>query len=242
MSNNSEMTFLEHLSELRTRIFKIFSSIILFAILGYIYSDIIIQYLIKPVSDPSIDLQVLKITSIFTTKLRISFFSGLIFSLPIILYQTLFFIKPALNNQITIKRIYIYILFSLALSIFGLFFAYKILIPISIDFFKSISFNLIDSININLTLDGYLSYFIWILIITSSIYQLPIFILLCVKTNLIDIVWLKRNRRYVVVFFFIIAALLSPPDPLSQIFIALPLILLYELSIIISKIFYNEEK
>ena len=105
---------------------------------------------------------------------------------------------------------------------------------------EAISLDLINSININLTLDGYLTYFIWILILSSFVYQLPIFILILVKTGIVDFLWLQSNRRYAIVLFFIFGALLSPPDPISQIFVALPLIFLYELSILLSKIFHNE--
>ena len=240
MNDHQEMTFLEHFSEMRSRIFKTLLSIIFFSILGYIYSDLIIRYLIKPIDDPNINLQVLKLTTIFTTKLMVAFFSGFIFSLPIILFQVLFFIKPAFNNNFTIKKIIFFIVLSILLCLLGLLFGFSILIPASISFFKNISLNLIDLINVNLTLDSYLSYFIWILIISSFVYQLPIFILLLVKANIIDINWLKASRRYIIVSFFIISALFSPPDPISQILVAIPLIFLYELSIIILKIFYNE--
>ena len=240
MNNNPEMTFLEHFSELRFRIFKMFFSVVFFSVLAYIYSDLMIGYLIEPIDSPDISLQVLKLTTIFTTKLMISFFSGIIFSLPIILYQILSFIKPAFNNSLTIRKLVLFIIFSISLCLLGLLFGYYILIPLSVNFFKNISFNLLDLININLTLDSYLSYFIWILLLSSLIYQLPIFILLFVKANIIDVAWLKSNRRYVIVSFFIVAALFSPPDPVSQILVAIPLILLYELSIIISRVLYSE--
>ena len=240
MNNNPEMTFLEHFSELRFRIFKIFFSVISFSVVSYIFSDLIIEYLIKPIDDPHINVQVLKLTTIFTTKLMVSFFSGLIFSLPIILYQILFFIKPAFSNSFTLRKLVFFIIFSISLCILGLLFGYSVLIPLSVNFFKNISFNLLDIVKINLTLDAYLSYFIWILIISSFIYQLPIFILLLVKATIIDIAWLKSNRRYVIVSFFIVAALFSPPDPVSQILVAIPLIFLYELSIIISRVLYSE--
>ena len=84
-----EMTFLEHLSELRVRILKFFLSAILFSFLGYLYADRIIEFLLFPVSDPSINLQVLKVTSVFMTKLTVAFFFGLIVSFPVFLYQML---------------------------------------------------------------------------------------------------------------------------------------------------------
>ena len=100
---------------------------------------------------------------------------------------------------------------------------------------------MIDSISLNYTLENYLIYLIWILIISSSIYQLPVFIIFFVKIGLLDINDLQVNRRYVVVAFFILAAILTPPDPLSQLMIALPLIFLYEITLIIIRMLNSKK-
>ena len=204
MTPNNEMTFLEHILELRSRLLKIFFSIMVFSIIGYLNSNLIISFLLYPVSDPHINLQVLKITSIFSTKLMVSVFFGLIISFPVLLYQLLSFIMPAFDNKLTV--------------------------------FKIISIPLLESISLNYTLENYLIYLIWILIISSLVYQLPVLILFTVKMGIIDLKWLKSNRRYVIVTFFILSALFTPPDPLSQLMVALPLIMLYEISIIIVRI------
>ena len=230
------MTFLEHILELRSRLLKIFFSIMVFSIIGYLNSNLIISFLLHPVSDPHINLQVLKITSIFSTKLMVSVFFGLIISFPVLLYQLLSFIMPAFDNKLTVFKIIMFICISLLLFIIGLFFGYYILIPFSVTFFKSISIPLLESISLNYTLENYLIYLIWILIISSLVYQLPVLILFTVKMGIIDLKWLKSNRRYVIVTFFILSALFTPPDPLSQLMVALPLIMLYEISIIIVRI------
>jgi len=236
MTPNNEMTFLEHILELRSRLLKIFFSIMVFSIIGYLNSNLIISFLLHPVSDPHINLQVLKITSIFSTKLMVSVFFGLIISFPVLLYQLLSFIMPAFDNKLTVFKIIMFICISLLLFIIGLFFGYYILIPFSVTFFKSISIPLLESISLNYTLENYLIYLIWILIISSLVYQLPVLILFTVKMGIIDLKWLKSNRRYVIVTFFILSALFTPPDPLSQLMVALPLIMLYEISIIIVRI------
>jgi len=228
---NKQMTFLEHLSELRYRILKIFLSIIIFSAIGYVYADTIIEFLLFPVSDPSTNLQVLKVTSIFMTKLTVAFFFGLMISFPVFLYQMLIFILPAFDNRLTFFRIFSFIFLSLSLLFIGLFFGYYIMIPLSVTFFKSISLNLLGLVSLNYTLENYLVYLIWILIISSLIYQMPILIFIFVKVGIVDLLWLKSNRHYVVVGFFILAAIFTPPDPISQIMIAFPLIGLYEISL-----------
>ena len=105
------------------------------------------------------------------------------------------------------------------------------MIPFSVAFFKSISLDLVGLVSLSYTLENYLVYLIWILIISSLIYQMPILIFILVKIGMIDLVWLKSNRPYLVVGFFILAAIFTPPDPISQIMIALPLIGLYEITL-----------
>jgi sec-independent protein translocase protein TatC len=152
------------------------------------------------------------------------------------MYQLLAFIVPAFRNNITTYRIIIFIIISLFLLIVGMCFGYYILIPFSINFFKSISLPLLNSVSLNYTLENYLVYLICILVISSLIYQIPLFMFFIVKMGFIDIKWLKTNRRYVIVVFFILSALFTPPDPVSQLMVALPLISLYEITIIIIRL------
>ena len=236
MKNSEEMTFFEHLLELRTRMLVVFFSIFIFSILGYLNSDFIISFLISTIDNPDITFQVLKITSIFMTKITVSIFFGLMISFPILLSQILLFIRPALKNSLSIWSIIKFILLSLFLFCIGLIFGYFILIPFSISFFTQLSLPLIESVNLSFTLENYLIYLIWVLIISSIIYQLPIFVIFFIKMDLIDLDWLKNNRSYIVIVFFILSALFTPPDPLSQILVALPLILLFEITIILVKV------
>ena len=230
------MLFIDHVLELRSRILKVLLSIIICSIFGYLNADDIIFFLLLPTNDPSISLQVLKITSIFNIKLMVSFFFGLTLSFPVLMYQLLSFIVPAFRNNITTYRIIIFIIISLFLLMVGICFGYYVLIPFSINFFKSISLPLLNSVSLNYTLENYLVYLVWILVISSLIYQIPLFMFFIVKMGFIDIKWLRTNRRYVIVVFFILSALFTPPDPISQLMVALPLISLYEITIIIIRL------
>ena len=92
IDNKSNKPFLDHLEELRSRIIKCFMSIIFFSIIGYMYSNSIISFLIKPVEELNVSFQVLKITSIFLIKIGLAIICGILFSLPVILYQFLVFL------------------------------------------------------------------------------------------------------------------------------------------------------
>ena len=234
MNNEVNKPFLEHLDELRSRVIKSFLSIILFSVIGYFISDKIIELLILPINNYNISFQVLKITSIFLIKIGLSVVFGIFISIPIILYQMLKFILPAFNRSFNLSKLFFSILIYLLFFFLGLSFGYFILIPTSLSFFTSLSINL-PIIELNYTLENYLIYLIWILVISSFIFQLPFLIILLTKLNLVNSISLIKYRRHIIVLFFILAALFTPPDPVSQILVVIPLYCLFEFSIFLSK-------
>ena len=234
MSSTINLSFLEHLEELRIRIIKSVCAIILFTILSYMFSDNIIDILIFPVKDVEVSFQVLKITSVFLIKIGISFVFGLFLSFPIILYQFLKFVLPAFEKDINIVKIFLAILFCVLLFVTGLLFGYHVLIPLSITFFNSLSLDL-NFLSINYTLENYLVYLIWVLIISSSIFQLPFILMLLNRMGIVSKEFLQGHRKHIIVLFFILAALFTPPDPISQILVVIPLYILFEISILLTK-------
>ena len=228
------MTFLEHVDELRSRVLISIFFVFIFSLISYYYSSKIIDFLIKPVEDNNINFQVLKITSVFFVKMGISIAAGILFSFPFIMFQFFKFILPAFQ-KISILKICLMTIVSYILFLVGLTFGYKIIIPFSISFFSQLSLNL-DFISLNYTLENYLSYISWILIVCSLIFQLPFILTIIVKFGLLSLDNLKKSRRHIVVFFFIFGALLTPPDPLSQISIVIPMCLLFEFSILLIRI------
>ena len=238
---NSEMTFFEHLAELRARLLVVFFTIIFFSLLGYIYSEKIIGILLNSSKSSISDFQVIYITTMFMIKINIAIFSGIVFSFPILFYNILMFLKPAFKSNLSFIKVLTFVLFSIFLFLIGILFGYFVLIPTSVNFFNSISLDLLGSVSLNYTLENYLIYLCWILLISSTIYQVPILLLLLAKIGILDITTLKNKRSYVIIGFFILAAFLTPPDPFSQFLVALPMILLYEITIFIIKIFFKND-
>ena len=239
---SGDMTFFEHLSELRKRFLIIVYSVIFFSISGYYFSEEIIDLMLNASGSTAADFQVLYITSMFMIKINIAVFVGIIFSFPVILYQSLTFVKPAFENQLNFVKILLFLSLSLFLFILGILFGFYILIPLSVNFFNSISLNLSGSVALNYTLENYLIYLSWILLVSSVIYQVPILLFILVKINILDVSSLKSKRPYIIIIFFIIAALLTPPDPISQLLVALPMILLYEITIILIRLFFKNDE
>ena len=238
---NSEMTFFEHLSELRSRVLVVFFTMIFFSLMGYYYSENIIEILLKSSKSDISDFQVIYITTMFMIKINIAIFSGIVCSFPILFYNILMFLKPAFKSSLSFTKVLSFVIFSIFLFFIGILFGYFILIPTSVNFFNSISFNLLGSVSLNYTLENYLIYLCWILLISSTIYQVPILLLLLAKIGILNTRTLKNKRSYVVIGFFILAAFLTPPDPFSQLLVALPMIILYEITILVIKIFFKND-
>ena len=238
MNNQSpEMPFWDHLEELRWRLIKSIIAILIGAGFSYAYSDIIMYWLINPTESLSIDLnlQVLKITSMFTVKLSVALFGGMILGLPVILYQFWRFISPAFEDKYGVAVIFT-VLFSSAFFLLGMSFAYFVIIPFSLAFFTSLTAETID-VAYNFTLEGYLMYILWLIFGCGLLFQLPVISIFFTKIGILTPAFLREYRKFAVVVFVILGAVLTPPDPVSQILIVVPLIILYEFSILISKLF-----
>ena len=227
------MPFWDHVDELRSRFLKSFFFITAFTIIAYIFSDLILFILFQPkvalASD--VNIQVLKITSMFMVKIYISFVFGLILSMPVILYQFWKFISPAIDEGFGFQSFFLFFLSSL-FFILGAYFSYSIVIPLSIEFFISITSKYV-SVDYNFTLENYLLYILWMLVVGGLIFQLPILSIIFNKLGIIDYKTLVNIRRFSILGIFIISAILTPPDPFSQLVFVVPLIILYEISIII---------
>ena len=238
MNNQSpEMPFWDHLEELRWRLIKSIIAILIGAGFSYAYSDIIMYWLINPTESLSIDLnlQVLKITSMFTVKLSVALFGGMILGLPVILYQFWRFISPAFEDKYGVAVIFT-VLFSSAFFLLGMSFAYFVIIPFSLAFFTSLTAETID-VAYNFTLEGYLMYILWLIFGCGLLFQLPVISIFFTKIGILTPAFLREYRKFAVVVFLILGAVLTPPDPVSQILIVVPLIILYEFSILICKLF-----
>lgn len=236
MFSNQNMTFIQHLEELRWVLLRIIIVNLILMFISFLYSNEIQAFLLAPINNFELNnfyLQDIKITSPFMSKIIISLFSSIIISFPYIVFEIYKFIYPAFSNLSKIFLFFIFI-FSVFLFLFGCFFGYTYLLPISISFFISL---IDDAVTFAPERIGYIFYSFWLILISGLIYQLPIITLILTKLKIINYEFLRQMRPYSIVSFLILGAFLSPPDPLSQLLIALPLYILYELSIIVSYFF-----
>lgn len=243
--NINEYTFLDHLEELRWRIIKIMIAFVLLLIASLFFVPTIFTIIKMPIKNIDINLNVFSFQGYFIAYLKIGVISSIILTFPIILYQLSAFILPGLHTKER-KYFYITILFSILFFLVGITFSYIILTPTSFNFLynfatSSEGFNLIASnssnnINILPGLNEYIDLFILLIFLTGVTFQLPLIIMFLTLIGLIDDKLLKKYRPYIFIIILVLSAILTPPDILTQVILGIPLYLLFELSIIISKV------
>ena len=235
-----EMPFLDHLEELRWRIIRSLIAVGVFTILAFFFSDYLLDFLLystRNLKQP-INLQVLKVQAVFVIKLELALIAGIIFSLPYIFYQIWSFVAPGLLEK---ERKYVIpvIMFATISFLAGSAFAYFVIIPFALDFFLGLA---PPNVTNNIALDFYFGFMARIILVFGIVFELPVVSLFLTKLGILTPEFLKKYRRYAIVVFFVLAAILTPPDPTTQILLAIPLVLLYEVTIWISYFFRKKEK
>ena len=228
------MPFFDHLDELRNRVIKSILAMIAGSCIFYTCIDQILSFIIKPVGK----LIFTSPADAFLARLNLTIFGGTFLALPVILYQIWKFIACGLKEHEK-KYISRLIPFSLCLFVMGGLFAYFIAIPISMRFFLGFSSNLIVPM---ITINNYISYVGSLLLAFGIIFEFPLILMFLAKIGIATPTFLIQKRRYAIVIIFIISAILTPPDVFSQLIMAIPLIILYEIGILACKITYREKE
>ena len=240
---SSEMTFWEHVDELR---FRIITTLIVFtvcSIFSYIYVDQVLFIIRQPIIDLINNNSNVKeafkgVTDPFFLKIATSLYSGFFLSIPFTLYSFLRFIFPAIQRG-RFLFLSMTLMFSIILFIIGVLLSYKILFPISINFLVSfIPTN--SDIPLFIFVNEYISLIFSVTILIGLVFQLPIIALFLAKLGVINYKVLSSGRKYAILGTFVVAAIITPPDIVSQLLLSIPILILYEISIIVVRIFYNE--
>lgn len=232
----------EHLTELKKRIlFCLFFLTVAFCT-SYFFANDIYQFLLRPLTDSFANLENRRLIYTspaegFVTILKVAFYASIFFSFPIFLIQFYLFLAPALYKKEK-KIVLLVMFFSPFLFLLGSCLAYFFLLPLTFKFFLSFEVQgLVDSsiipIQLETKISEYLNLIIEIIFSFGIAFQLPFCLLFLIRIGLLSVDGLKVRRKYWIVIIFIIAAILTPPDVISQISLAIPLILLFEIVILI---------
>lgn len=253
----NEMSFLEHLEELRWHLVRSILAVMLFAILAFLFKDFIFTKVILLPKTPgfitnrlfcafgewvhidklcinSNPFQVIntQMAGQFMTHIMISMIVGVIVAFPYIFYEFWLFFKPALyQNEKQYARGAVF--FSSVLFIAGILFGYYLIVPLSVNFLGSysVSKEVVSMINLR----SYISTISSISLASGLVFELPVMVFFLTKVGLVTPEFLKKYRRHSVVIILTLAAIITPPDIFSQVMVCIPLIFLYEVSIVISR-------
>ena len=239
-----EGSFVGHLSELRSRLIKSFLFLLITFVICYIFSEEIYRFLVQPYSNAVIENKLdrrLIFTALheaFITYLKVAFFASFFITSPIFLTQIWKFVAPGLYKNEK-QALLPYLVATPILFLVGGMLVYYLIMPLAIKFFLSFESSAdIGTIAIQLEakVNEYLSLIMRLIFAFGLSFQLPVVLSLLARIGVIDSIYLQTRRKYVVVIIFAVAAVLTPPDPVTQIGLALPLLILYELSIFTVKI------
>ena len=247
---NQENGFISHLVELRKRLINTLIFLFTLFIICYFFSEYIYGFLVEPyanaVKDDKIERRLIftALQETFLTYLKVSFFSAFFITSPFILIQIWKFIAPGLYQHEK-NAIMPYLIITPILFLLGGMLVYYLIMPLAIKFFLSFE-SLGNTTNLPIQLEAkvneYLSLIMKLIFAFGLSFQLPVVLSLLARVGLINSLFLKQRRKFVIVIIFATAAILTPPDPITQIGLAIPLLILYELSILSVKLIENKNK
>lgn len=233
---DEKLPFTAHLAELRTRLIRSFIAVAIGFLVSYAYVEQIFEFLMRPMLQampPGSPIVFTSLTEGFFTYFKLALTSGVCLAFPVILYQLWRFIAPGLLEH---ERRYA-LPFAVSVTAFfvmGAAFCYYLVFPSIFRFLMSFSSDILKPMP---SMKEYLSFSSKMLITFGLIFEYPPIVFFLAKVGLLKGTWLAKQRRYAIILIFILAAVLSPPDVVSQILMALPMMVLYEMGIIIAKVF-----
>ena len=237
-----EMTFLEHLEDLRKRLFNSAIVILVAVIPGWIFSRQLYEILARPVTQylpEGTKLAYTTLTAPFMLYMKIAFLAAFFFTSPFVFYQLWLFVAPGLYQKEK-KYVIPFVFFTTFFFILGALFGYFIVFPWACRFFVGLAKDFQPVI----TVDQYFSFSIKVLLGIALIFELPTLIYFLAKMGLVTARWMTKNFPYAILAAFIISAIITPtPDIITQGVVAVPMIILYALSILIALVVgRNREK
>jgi sec-independent protein translocase protein TatC len=257
-TGEKEMSFLGHLEELRWRLVRSTIAILLVAIVIFIFTEPIVDQIFLSMKRPDfptyrffcwmsevvglddslcateipINTQSTTPTGQFSTNMYFAFIGGFIIAFPFVFYQFWSFLKPALKDteyKVTKGAIF----WASLLFFLGIAFGYFLVSPLCVQFFGT--YKMHAETSNNFTISSYLSLITTTTLFSGLFFELPMVIMIFSKLGVVSSAWLKKYRKHALIIILIISAIITPPDVISQILVAIPILILYEIGIIIAK-------
>lgn len=225
------MTIMTHLAEIKSRLFRSVIAVVITSIISFIFADKIFQLLVWPVKGTQFIF--VDMTEMVGVYMKVCITAGIILAMPYLLYHILMFITPALNRK---EKRGIFVVLPMVVFMFlaGVAFSYFVMLPPALNFLTTFGSN-IAAPQIRIT--SYVSVVTRLMLASGVIFELPVISTFLARIGVITGEWLARKRKFAFIMAFVLAAVITPTsDPLNQCLVALPLIVLYELSIWLAKL------
>lgn len=232
-----KLAFTEHLEELRKRFIICLAAVGIGFLLSYGFSRQLYELLALPIRDVlggDNSFIFTSLTEPFFTYLKLAFFAGIALASPVLIYQIWAFVAPGLYRHEK-KYAVPFVLLATVFFIAGVLFCFLVVFPIACSFFAG--FARAGMIEMKLKMSDYLSFSCMFMLAFGIVFELPIVILFLARMGVVNHLQLSKNRKYVILLAFVVGAFLTPPDIISQCLMAVPLMLLYEISIVVARIF-----
>jgi sec-independent protein translocase protein TatC len=236
MSDGEKLTLLGHIKELRQRLIKSVIAVLITTVISFVFAKQIFNILIWPTG--GINLIYIEMTEMIGTYMRVSLVSGIILAMPYLTYQFLMFVAPALTGR---ERKYVYLVLPWIALMFigGVVFGYFILIPPATKFLITFGSDIATP---QIKVGNYISIVARLLLAIGLVFELPVVTTFLSRLGIITPKWLSDKRKPAIIFAFILAAIITPTfDPINQSLVAIPLIVLYEMSIWLAKLVHKRE-
>lgn len=228
--SQSRTSVLGHLGELRTRLFRSAIAVGVAAVLAFIFYERVFALLLYPAGD--IELIFVDMTEMFSTVLLVSVISGIVVAIPYLTYEFVMFVSPALTSREK-RHFYVVLPWMVVMFFAGVAFGYFMLVPAAVPFLLGFGGDIATP---QIRVSNYVSVVARMLLVSGIIFEMPVVTTFLARIGIVSAEWLAGKRKIVVVGAFVVGAILTPPDVITQVIMALPLILLYELSILLARI------
>ena len=230
--DEEKQPLLAHLLAMRNMIlYSAIAVLIGFVVCMYFAADPLLAFITQPITGRGVQVIYTTVSEALVTKLKVSLLAGVVVASPYVMYQIWAFVKPALyENEISAFRPLFFI--ALFLFVLGIFFSYYCVYGLAIDFFLVAGEDLAVPM---LSIDRYVSFLVGFLLPFGVVCEMPVVIYMAAKKGLVGYRTLAKNRKYVLFGIFVLAAILTPPDVVSQVMLGLPMYVLYEVSVQISR-------
>lgn len=235
MELDEKQPFMKHLEELRKRLVSSAIAVGGCFVLCYIFAERLFEILVSPLKAQMVEGDKLIFTNLpemFLTYLKTAFIAAILLASPYIFYQIWMFVAPGLYQREK-KYLFPFVFFSTLLFVGGALFGYFVVFPFGFKFFLGFATDYIQALP---SVKQYFSFAIKLLFAFGVVFELPVIIFFLTKIGIVTPQLLQKKRKYAILLTFVAAALLTPPDVITQCMMAGPLIILYELGIIISKV------